>query len=59
MPLLTLFWLHFSSYEGKQRGFLRCAFRGYALLKVVAVGFVILIFVKNYNIIYLGFKWIF
>ena len=44
----------------KAKGFLG----GYAvgvmpLLKVVAVGFVILVFVKNYNIIYLGFKWIF
>lgn len=33
MPLLTLFWLRFSPYEGKQRGFLRCAFRGYAPFK--------------------------
>lgn len=59
LPLLTLFLLRLSSYEGNKGAFFVAPLGVMLLLKVFAVGFIILIFVINYNIISLVFKWFF
>ncbi len=54
LPLLTLFLLRLSSYEGSKGAFFVAPLGVMLLLKVVAVGFIIPIFVKNCNRIFLG-----
>lgn len=53
LPLLTLFLLRLSSYEGSKGAFFVAHLGVMLLLKVFAVGLVILVFVKNSNRIYL------
>lgn len=59
LPLLTLFLLRLSSYEGSKGAFFVAPLGIMPLLKVFAVGFIIPIFVKNCNIIFLKFIWLF
>ena len=59
LPLLTLFLLRLSSYEGSKGAFFIAPLGVMLLLKVFAVGFIIPIFVINYNIIFIAFKCMF
>lgn len=51
LPLLTLFLLRLSSYEGSKGAFFVAPLGVMLLLKVFAVGFIKPIFVKNSNMI--------
>ena len=59
LPLLTIFLLRLSSYEGSKEAFFVAPLGVMLLLKVFTVGFIIPIFVINYNIIFFAFKWFF